>query len=103
MAKAGDVIENPVTGERMVFVDTAADTGGERLKIDLHLTPTAHNASSHRHARQRERIAVVRGELRIVVADGAPRTVQAGEEVLLPPGVPHVWWNESGQPAQVTI
>jgi uncharacterized RmlC-like cupin family protein len=103
MAKAGDVIENPVTGERIVFVETAADTGGERLKIDLHLAPSAHNAASHRHARQEERIRIVQGELRIVVGDGAPKTVREGEEVILAPGVPHVWWNESGQPAQVTI
>ena len=37
MTKAGDIIENPVTGERIVFVETAADTAGERLKIDLYL------------------------------------------------------------------
>jgi mannose-6-phosphate isomerase-like protein (cupin superfamily) len=103
MAKAGDVIENPMTGERIVFVETAADTDGRRLKIDLHLEPNAHNATSHIHAKQVERIAIVRGELRIVVADGEPRTLRAGEDVVLEAGVPHVWWNESGTPAQVDI
>lgn len=103
MARAGDTIENPVTGERMTFVETGAETGGQRLTIDLHLAPAAHNASSHRHALQQERIAVVCGELRVVAGGAAPRTLRAGEEVRLPPGVPHVWWNESGAPAQVTI
>src|SRR4051812_40543843 len=101
MAKAGDVIENPVTGERIVFVETAADSGGERLKISLHLAPNAHNAAQHRHAKQEERIAIVRGELRIVVGDAGARTLRAGQEVILPPGVPHVWWNESGEEAEV--
>lgn len=29
MAKAGDVIENPITGERITFFETAQDTNGE--------------------------------------------------------------------------
>ena len=83
MTKAGDVIENPVTGERIVFLETAADTGGERLKIDLHLEPTAFNASTHRHTKQRERIAIAEGELRIVVGRDEAKTLKAGEEVRL--------------------
>jgi len=103
MTKAGDVIENPVTGERIVFVETAADTGGRRLKIDLHLAPTAFNAGTHRHAKQREKIAIAEGELRMVVGDAEPQTLRAGDEIDLPPGVPHVWWNESGAPARMMI
>jgi len=103
MTRAGDVIENPVTGERIVFVETAADTGGKRLKIDLQLAPNAHNAASHCHAEQLERIAIVEGELRIVVGDADAQTLRAGDEVLLPAGVSHVWWNESGAPARVMI
>jgi len=100
MTKAGDIIENPVTGERIVFLETAADTAGERLKIDLYLAPTAFNAGTHRHAKQRERIVITEGELRIVVGDAEAQTLKAGEEVTLPAGVPHVWWNESGKPAR---
>ncbi len=29
MIQAGDVIENPVTGERIRFLETAKETGGE--------------------------------------------------------------------------
>src|SRR6476646_8195254 len=101
MAKAGDVIENPVTGERIVFVETAAQSGGERLKIALHLEPNANNASSHLHAKQAERIAVVRGELRIVVGRGEARTLRAGEEVVVPAGVLHQWWNHGGRDAEI--
>jgi len=103
MTKAGDIIENPVTGERITFLETAADTGGERLTIDLQLAPTAFNASTHRHTKQQERIAITEGELRIVVGKAEAQTLKAGEEVMLPAGVPHVWWNESGQPARVRI
>ena len=39
MAKQGDVIENPVTGERIVFRQTSADTNGELLQFELYLKP----------------------------------------------------------------
>ena len=103
MAKTGDIIENPITGERITFLQTAADTGGERLVIELSLAPSAHNAAAHLHDKQLERIRIDRGELRIVVGDAEPRTYRQGEECVLEPGVPHVWWNESGEQAQVTI
>ena len=103
MAKTGDIIENPVTGERITFVETAADTGGARLTIALELQANAHNATAHLHDRQRERIRIDRGELSIVVGDGPARTYREGEECVLEPGVPHVWRNESGKPAAVTI
>jgi hypothetical protein len=32
MARAGDIIENPGTGERIVFRKTAADANGELLR-----------------------------------------------------------------------
>ena len=39
MAKPGDVIENPVTGERIVFRKTARETNGELLQFELLLKP----------------------------------------------------------------
>jgi quercetin dioxygenase-like cupin family protein len=103
MARRGDIIENPATGERIIFVETAADSGGERLKIALQLAPAAHNASSHSHAKQAERIAIVRGQLRLVVGRGENQTLRAGDEVVIPAGVTHQWWNESGEDAEVAI
>jgi hypothetical protein len=32
----GQTLVNPVTGERMTFVETAAENGGERVVIELH-------------------------------------------------------------------
>src|SRR3954467_7194381 len=39
MAYAGQILENPVTGEHITFRKTAADTGGEYCEIDLRLKP----------------------------------------------------------------
>ena len=38
MAYSGQTIENPVSGERITFHETAADTDGERLTITLELS-----------------------------------------------------------------
>jgi len=35
MARSGDVVENPVTRERIVWRKVARDTGGELLQADL--------------------------------------------------------------------
>lgn len=37
MAYAGQILENPVSGERIVFRKTASDTGGELLAFALFL------------------------------------------------------------------
>jgi hypothetical protein len=34
VAKGGDEIVNPRTGQRMVFLKTGTETGGELLRID---------------------------------------------------------------------
>ena len=41
MAYTGQTIENPVSGEKITFIQTAADTDGELLEIELELPPTA--------------------------------------------------------------
>ena len=39
MAYTGQTIENPVSGERITFLKTSRDTGGEKLEIELELRP----------------------------------------------------------------
>ena len=49
MAYAGQMVENPVTGERIVFRQTSADTGGELVAIDLALPVGGHVPGVHVH------------------------------------------------------
>jgi hypothetical protein len=37
MAYIGQQLENPVTGEKLTFVETAASTDGARVVVDLEL------------------------------------------------------------------
>src|SRR5919109_1031515 len=81
MARAGDVLENPATGDRLVFLQTAAETNGELLEYELTFVPSGFAVRNHLHPRQEERHEVLDGSLGIVVA-GRERRLEAGH---LPP------------------
>ena len=67
MARTGQSIENPVTGQRIVWVQTAADTAGASLCFDLYLRAGAAVSAEHRHLRQIEHFVVIGGDLRVTV------------------------------------
>ena len=39
MIRQGDTIANPITGERVTFLTTSAETGGELVVIDAAVAP----------------------------------------------------------------
>ena len=47
MAFTGQTIINPVSGEQITFLQTAADTGGEKLEFELALSPDGHVPGAH--------------------------------------------------------
>lgn len=96
MAKAGDVLEHPVTGEKIILRKTARDTGGELFQGDLYLQPGAFVAAEHIHPLQEERFVVIAGTLRGRVA-GKEFASGPGETVVVPRGAPHVWWNSGDE------
>ena len=63
MFHAGDQIENPVTGERIVFHETSAETNGERVVFETIVQPGGFVASAHLHPLQTERFEVLEGTL----------------------------------------
>jgi quercetin dioxygenase-like cupin family protein len=103
MAHTGQVIENPVSGERITFRETAADTDGELLAIDLELAPGGRvPAGLHRHPEQEERFEVARGRMRFRIR--RERIFAGpGEAVVVPPGVPHDFANAGDEPALVRV
>ena len=93
MAKAGDVIENPDTRERITFLKTTRETNGQLLRYEDVLHPRF-TIPEHVHPRQEERHEVLSGTLRGRVG-GQERDYAAGERVIGPAGVPHAWRNPS--------
>ena len=102
MAHAGQVLENQLSGERITFRKTAADTGGELLALDLELSPDGHVPGMHVHPNQEERFEVVRGTMRF---RKGLRTVTAGpgDVVVVPPGVAHKFANGGDETAVVRV
>lgn len=92
MISKGQTIENPVTGERMTFVETSASTGGEYCLIELRADPGSTVAAAHVHASQTETFEVISGTLGAKVA-GRTITAEAGATVIVLPGEAHKWWN----------
>ena len=95
MAKAGDIIENPLTGERITFLKTTQETNGELLRFE-DVLPPGFFLPEHFHPRQEERHEVLSGTLRGRVG-GQEHDYAEGERVVGPAGVPHAWRNSSSE------
>ena len=93
MARRGDVLENPKTGEKIVFRETAADTKGELLRFDFFVNPGGFAPPRHIHTTLEERVELVSGALRWRLG-GKEGSLSPGQSVVLPRGVGHTFWNE---------
>jgi mannose-6-phosphate isomerase-like protein (cupin superfamily) len=92
MIRAGDVIENPVTGERIVFLKTSRETGGQAVVIETYVQPNGFVAAAHVHPSQEERFEVLSGEVGFKI--GREKTVAGpGQRLVVPAGTPHKFWN----------
>ncbi|MGF1473115.1 MAG: cupin domain-containing protein [Rubrobacteraceae bacterium] len=93
MARRGDVIENPITSERITFLKTAEDTDGALLRADFYLKPGGFLPGGvHTHPYQEERFEVNSGALGVRVGR-RKHVLKAGQAIVVPPGVIHSWWN----------
>ena len=92
MAYTGQIIQNPVSGERITFLQTAADTDGELLEFELELAADGHVPGAHVHPEQEERFHVLEGTMKFRLG---MRTIvaEAGESVVVPAGRVHKFAN----------
>jgi hypothetical protein len=102
MARAGDAIESPVAGARIVFCKTASDTNGELLQYEEFLKGFGRGQLEHVHPYQEERFQIISGTARISV-DGQERDYGADETVVVPSGVRHAWRNPSEKQVHLII
>jgi quercetin dioxygenase-like cupin family protein len=92
MIHNGDKLENPVTGEVMIFHRTSQETGGEVVQIETIVRPGGFVAAAHVHPYQTERFEVLEGELGLRVGDRKLLAVP-GDVAIVQPGTPHRFWN----------
>jgi quercetin dioxygenase-like cupin family protein len=90
--RTGQTIENPVTGERVTFLRTAADTKGESVLVNVEVKPGGAVAAAHVHPYQTERFEVTDGTVEFRL--GRRRVLASrGEMVTVDPGVVHSFRN----------
>jgi quercetin dioxygenase-like cupin family protein len=99
MIRTGDTIENPVTGERITFLATSADTDGEAVVIETVVQPDGFVAAAHVHPSQSERFAVAEGTLGLKVG-GEKLTLGPGDVAVVEPGTAHKFWNAGDEPVR---
>ena len=91
MPGPGDVLEHPVTGERITFIVVS----GELLVMEaVWPAPTGRPARTppHVHPEMEERWEVLEGTAAFRIGE-EERTCGPGESVVAPPGVAHLAWN----------
>jgi quercetin dioxygenase-like cupin family protein len=90
--RAGDTLENPVTGESVRFLRTAAETDGELVEIEVTVEPDGAVAAAHVHPYQSERFEVLEGTVEF--RQGRRKVVAGpGEVVTVEPGTAHSFRN----------
>lgn len=99
MIRAGDTIENPVTGETLVFEKTAAETDGEYVRFECIVQPSGFVAAAHVHPFQQERFQVIEGAVTFRV-DGQEITASPGDCILVAAGRKHQFWNATDREAR---
>lgn len=102
MSKAGDVFENPVTGERGVVRVGTEESGGELLVSDLYVRPGGAVAGEHVHPVIHESFTVVSGRIGFRL-DGRESVAGPGKRLHVPPGMVHDWWNAGEDEAHVVV
>ena len=92
MFRTGDTIENPMTGERLVFHTTAAETNGEVTVFETIVQPDGAVAAGHYHPIQAERFEVLEGTIGLRVGR-QKLELGPGHVIRIEPGTPHKFWN----------
>ncbi len=100
MAHAGDVIENPVTGQRLSFLITAADSDGERFVAEGVFPPGGFAGVSHIHPYQDERFEVLSGRA-VFEIEGTREIRGTGQIIDVPRGTKHTFANAGDEDMRV--
>jgi len=100
---SGDVVWNPLTGEKAMLVESAEESGGARIVTDFAVEAGGFvPGGEHVHDVFAEHLEVKAGRITFVL-DGEERTVGAGEQVSVAPGMWHQWWNPGDNQVQMRV
>ena len=87
-----------MTGERILFRKTSAETNGEAVVIECFVKPGGVVAAKHVHPYQDERFEILAGELTFEL-DKQELSAGAGDRLVVPAGMAHCFRNAGTQEA----
>ena len=100
---AGDVIWNPLTGEKAMLVESAAESGGARVVADFGVEAGGFVPGGvHVHDHCAEHVEIRAGRITFAIA-GQQRVVGPGEQLSVAPGTWHEWWNAGDDEVLVRV
>lgn len=102
MIRPGERLENPVTGEVLIFHETAAENGGELVRVETIVEPGGFVAATHVHPGQTERFDVLEGTVELRVGNEIVHAT-AGDAIVVPPGTPHRFRNFGSEQARFLL
>ncbi|MHA0856954.1 cupin domain-containing protein [Paenibacillus sp. CMAA1364] len=93
---------NQVTGEQITFIETAEDTNGEYLLIEVVLPPYGKGPPLHIHDRFDEEFEVISGKLTIILGK-AKHTLGSGDRRIAWVDTPHTFMNNDDGPVTFRV
>ena len=92
MAYRGKEIQNPVTKQQILFLQTGKDTGGQLLEMKATFAAHSVEPALHYHPCQEEDFTVLEGELTVKMP-GQTMVLRPGDSLHISPGINHAMWN----------
>jgi quercetin dioxygenase-like cupin family protein len=102
MTRTGDTIENPVTGQRLTFLETGADSRGESFRAEGAFPAGGFAGVEHIHPHQDEHFEVLAGQAAFSV-EGVERVLGAGQTIEVPAGTRHTFGNAGDDEMRVVF
>jgi quercetin dioxygenase-like cupin family protein len=99
MPTKGQKLIDRFTGDTIEFLETSADTNGERVTLKVTLKSKGQTVDDHIHILQEESFKILSGRMTYFL-DGEEHHLNEGEEVTLPKNKAHNHYNMDDKPAE---
>ncbi len=100
MTHSGDIVGNPVTGEKIIFRKTTNETNGQLLQFDYFMKPHSKGLATITHTQPKleQRMEILSGTMSYTLGKSKEKkTLTKGQKVVIPPNEPHSLWNEGDE------
>ncbi len=94
-------IENPVQGDAITFLETSAESGGERSLLAMEVVPGG-KVTPHFHTSYSEHFFVREGHLTVEIGESR-HDLGPGDDEAVSPGTRHAWRNDGSVPVQADL